>query len=187
MDFLPHFTIAIHNAFWFSFLFWIGNLVVLKIYPAHYKERVLKMPKFNRGYQKFIGTFNFFLFQGSVFVVLFMPLITDTSYFVPGLSLFALSFMTYIISLVNYATSNPNRPVTKGVYSISRNPQQITTIFMWMGIGLMTNCAFIIAICVFQFITAYPTFKAQEAFCLEKYGVDYQKYMDKVPRYLLIF
>lgn len=187
MDFLPEFTISLNNAFWFSLLFWISNLIILKIFPTHYKDRVLKIPKLKGTYQRIISTFNFFLFQGLLIVVLFMPLKLNNPYFMFGLALFATAFVAYIISLVNYATSNPEKPVTKGIYKLSRNPQQITTILMWIGIGFMTNCILIIAICVFQFITVYPTFKVQEDFCIDKYGNDYRDYMKRAPRYFLFF
>jgi protein-S-isoprenylcysteine O-methyltransferase Ste14 len=145
------------------------------------------MPQFEKGFQKIIGAINFFLFQGLVVVVMFMPLKFDSSYFVVGLVLFIISFVAYIMSLVAYATSNPIKPVTKGIYKLCRNPQQISTIFMWIGIGLMTSSIFIIAICVLQLFTVYPTFKAQEKFCIDKYGFDYQDYMKKAPRYFLFF
>ena len=185
MDFLPQFSISISNAFWFTVLFWISNLIVLKIYPTHYKDRVLKMPKFNGVRQRIISVFNFFLFQGLLIVVLFMPLQFDTSYFVIGIITFILSFVAYIISLMNYATSIPDKPVTTGIYKLSRNPQQITTIFMWIGIGIMTNCLLIIVVCSIQLFTVYPTFKAQENFCIDKYGDDYIEYMKVAPRYFL--
>lgn len=185
MNFLPHFSITIVNAFWFSLLFWISNLIILKIYPSHYKNRVLKMPTFQKGFQKIIGTFNFFLFQGLVAVVIFMPIEFNSPYFVIGLGIFCISFVVYLLSLINYATSDPEKPVTKGIYRLSRNPQQISTIFMWVGLGFMTSCGLIIALCAFQLITVYPTFKAQESFCVEKYGKEYQDYMKKAPRYFL--
>lgn len=187
MEFFPQFTISLSNAFWFSLLFWISNLIILKIYPSHYKDRVLKMPRFEKGFQQIISVFNFFLFQGLIIVVLFMPLKIDSHCFVVGLVLFIISFMVYMLSLIDYATSNPDRPVTKGVYKLSRNPQQISTIFMWIGIGLMTNSILIIVICVIQLFTVYPTFIAQEKFCIDKYGFDYQDYMKKAPRYFLFF
>lgn len=51
-----------------------------------------------------------------------MPLKVESSYFVVGLVLFIISFMVYIMSLIAYSTSNPDKPVTKGVYKLSRNP-----------------------------------------------------------------
>jgi len=185
MDLLPQFSISLSNAFWFSLLFWVSNLLILKIYPPHYKKRVLQMPKLNGALQTMVSTFNFVLFQGLLLVVLFMPLRFTTIYFYFGLGLYMLAFVAYIIALVNYATSNPNKPVCKGIYRLSRNPQQICTIIMWIGVGLMTSCLLIVAICLFQFITVYPTFKAQEKFCLDKYGDDYKVYMNQTPRYFL--
>jgi protein-S-isoprenylcysteine O-methyltransferase Ste14 len=143
------------------------------------------MPKFQKGFQEIIGIFNFFLFQGVVIIVIFIPLKMNLVTFITGGILFTISFFCYILSLVNYATSNPDKPVTKGIYRLSRNPQQIFTIFMWIGIGLLTGCILIILISIIQFITVYPTFKAQESFCLEKYGNDYSEYMDRTPRYFL--
>lgn len=185
MSFFPHFSINIANAFWFSLLFWISNLIVLWIYPSHYKTRVLKMPTFQKRFQKIVGTFNFCLFQGLIIMVIFMPIEFHTSHFAIGLVVFCISFVVYLLSLINYATSNPERPVTKGIYKLSRNPQQISTILMWIGIGFLTDCSLIIALCVFQLITVYPTFKAQESFCVEKYGNEYQDYMKRTPRYFL--
>jgi protein-S-isoprenylcysteine O-methyltransferase Ste14 len=187
MNFLPQFSISLHNAFWFTLLFWISNLIILKIFPAHYKNRVLKRAPFNGHFQKIISTFNFILYQSLLIMVLFMPLQFDTSYFVVGLSIFIIAFIGYLFSIVNYATSNPEKPVTKGIYKLSRNPQQIMTIVMWIGLGLMTNCMLVISICVIQLFTVYPTFKAQECFCIEKYGKEYQDYMERTPRYFLYF
>ena len=73
MEFLPQFTLSLNSAFWFTLAFWIGNLIILKSFPKHYKDRVLKMPKFEPGAQKWIGMFNFFLFQSLLIAALFFP------------------------------------------------------------------------------------------------------------------
>ncbi len=187
MNILPQFSLGINNAFWFSLIFWITNLIILKIFPTHYKKRVLKMPELNGIGQKIIAGFNFFLFQGLIVIVIFLPLLIQTSYFAFGLVIFILFFFGYVKALIDYATSDPAKPVTKGIYKLSRNPQQITTIFMWVGLGLMTNCSLITMLCLLQLFTVYPTFKAQETFCLEKYGEDYEVYMKLTARYFLFF
>jgi protein-S-isoprenylcysteine O-methyltransferase Ste14 len=183
MNLLPQLSIGWENAFWFSLLFWISNLIILKMYPDHYKDRVLKFPKLSGKSQEIIGRFNFILFQGLVFIVLFIPLQFETTWFIIGLILFTLSYTAYMMSLINYATSNPKYPVTKGIYRLSRNPQQISTIFMWIGIGFMCNCMLLILVCLFQFLTVYPTFRAQEEDCIRIYGESYRDYMQKVRRY----
>jgi len=184
MQFLPQFNIGLNNAFWFSLLFIITNLIVLKIYPRHYKKRVLTMPKFDNLFHRIVGTLNFLLFQGLILLAVFIPIRFSLPFFWIGLVLFIIGYFAYVLSLINYATSNPEKPVVKGMYKISRNPQQITTIIMWVGIGFLTSCFLIIAICILQLFTINSTFIAQEKYCLNKYGKEYSEYIEKTPRYL---
>jgi hypothetical protein len=131
MNLIPEFTISWMNGFWFSLVFIITNIVMIKIFPEHYKKRVLTMPKFNDMLTQAIGTFNFILFQGLIIISIFIPIKYKSVLFIPGISLFFISYVFYVISLINYATTNPDRPVVKGMYKYSRNPQQIMTIVMW--------------------------------------------------------
>lgn len=184
MNLLPQFDLSISNAFWFSILFVATNMIILKTYPPHYKKRVLDMPKFDSKIQQAMGLFNFVLFQGLIITVVFMPLNFDAPYFYIGISLFILGYIAYISSLLNYATSNPYKPVTKGIYRFSRNPQQISTIVMWIGLGFLTTCWLIIIVCLIQLIAAFPTFIAQEKYCLDRYGDEYKRYMEYASRYI---
>lgn len=183
MKFIPEFSISVANAFWFSILFILTNIIVLKLYPSHYKKRVLVMPKFKDKQQQRISTLNFFLFQGLVGLVMFLPIRFNPPFFSIGITIFIIGYIAYVTSLINYATNDPCVPVTKGIYKISRNPMQITTIIMWVGLGFATGSLLVITICTIQLITVYPTFKAQETFCINKYGDPYREYMKKTPRY----
>lgn len=184
MNLIPEFTISWMNAFWFSLLFIITNFVMIKVFPEHYKKRVLTIPKFDNLLTQVIGIFNFFLFQGLIIMSIFIPIKYKSVFFIPGTALFFISYVFYVISLINYATTNPDKPVVKGMYRYSRNPQQITTIIMWLGIGLTMSNFLVLIICLIQVITVYPTFIAQEKYCIKKYGDVYCEYMNKTPRYL---
>ena len=186
MNFLPQFELSLTNAFWFSIAFIVTNIVMLKIHPSHFKKRVLSMPKFDNKFHQFVGMLNFLIFQGLIVLIFFMPIQFNYRYFVSAIILFATGYILYVMALSNLATSQPERPVTKGVYKISRNPQQIFTIVMWVGIGFITSCWLIIVLCLFQLIVIYPTFIAQENYCIEKYGEDYKNYIKKAPRYLIL-
>lgn len=186
MSLLPHFAFTFQNAFWFSLLFGITNLVMLKVFPSHYKKRVLTMPRFKNIAGQIAGSLNFILFQGLILLVCFMPvkhvpIASEAAY-----AIFILGYIAYVMSLVNYATTPPDKPVTKGIYRYSRNPQQLSSIAMWFGIGFITACWMIVIICLFQLLLAYPTFIAQEKYCIEKYGDEFIKYIQKAPRYFLI-
>lgn len=185
MDLLPSLSLEIYNAFWFSLLFIATNIIVLKISPKHYKQRVLQFPKQQKTVHKLVSMINFMLFQGLILLVIFVPVRFHTPCFLPGLIIFLLGYLAYLTSLLNYASSNPEKPVTKGIYHYSRNPQQLATIVMWIGIGFITACCLIIIISLIQLITMYPTFLAQEQSCIRQYGEAYKKYMQKTPRYFV--
>ena len=87
--------------------------------------------------------------------------------------------------MINFATTAHDKPVTKGMYKISRNPIQVFAVFMWIGVGIATTSWIIIAASIVLAVIYYPAFLVQENFCLNKYGTEYQKYMDITPRYLL--
>lgn len=184
MNLIPEFAISWMNGFWFSLLFIITNLIIIKVFPKHYKKRVLAMPKFDNPLTQAIGIFNFILFQGLIIISIFIPVKYKSVFFIPGIVLFFIGYVFYIISLIDYATTNPDKPVVKGIYMYSRNPQQIMTIIMWLGIGLTMSNFLVLIICLIQVITVYPTFIAQEKYCIEKYGDAYCEYMNRTPRYL---
>lgn len=185
MNFLPQFELSLTNAFWFSIVFIITNIIMLRVHPSHYRKRVLSMPKFDNKFHQFAGMLNFIIFQGLVGILIFIPIQFNYNEFIIGMVIFTTGYILYVMSLYNYATSQPDKPVTKGVYKISRNPQQIFTILMWTGIGLLTSCWLIIFLCLLQLFLAYPTFIAQENYCVEKYGIAYKDYMKNTPRYLI--
>jgi protein-S-isoprenylcysteine O-methyltransferase Ste14 len=185
MNFIPEFSININNAFYFSICFWLTNILIIKIYPSHYKERVFKVPQTDGIVQKITCTTNFLIFQSLCFITLFMPIVFNIYSLTVGCLIFILSFIGYTTALVNYASSNPKFPVTKGIYKISRNPQQVMTIFMWIGVSFITNSSLILSICILQFFTVYPTFITQEKFCINKYGDSYRNYMKNSPRYFI--
>jgi protein-S-isoprenylcysteine O-methyltransferase Ste14 len=103
-----------------------------------------------------------------------------------GSSIFAISVVLFGIALINYATTNPNMPVTKGIYKLTRNPQQVFAGLMWIGAGIAMQSYIIIISFSIQFVLLYPSLLAQEKFCINKYGYQYKHYMQNTPRYLFI-
>lgn len=71
MDLLPQFELSLYNAFWFSAVYLLTNIIFLRAYPSHYKKRVLAMPEFEGKFAQTIGTINFMLFQGLLLLVIF--------------------------------------------------------------------------------------------------------------------
>ncbi|MCL6472639.1 MAG: hypothetical protein K6T91_07485 [Firmicutes bacterium] len=89
----------------------------------------------------------------------------------------------FIITMHNYATTPSDRPVVKGVYKFTRNPQQLLVALMLIGIASITESVFIVISCILQLLLMYPTFISQERFCIDKYGQEYEEYMKRTPRH----
>ena len=67
-------------------------------------------------------------------LVIFTPLRTRTSVFIPGIILFALGLVGFIIALSNFKNMLPNQPAGEGLYRISRHPQVLMLFISGVGI-----------------------------------------------------
>jgi protein-S-isoprenylcysteine O-methyltransferase Ste14 len=122
--------------------------------------------------------------RGIMAYAVFLPLELDTIWFWIGVSLFGISVILTAISMVNFATTPLDQPVTKGIYQISRHPIQVLAIIMLIGIGLLTASWIIIVASLLLALLSYPTFLIQEHSCVEVYGDAYRQYIDKTPRWI---
>ena len=177
----PEFNFGLSNGWWFLISFILINIILMLIYPKHYTKRVLKLPDFSR--EKIPSIMYAFVLQITMIYSVFVSIKFETIMFWIGLSLFIFAAILFFVTMHNYATTNPDKPVVKGVYKFSRNPQQILAVFMWIGVALTTQSIIIFILCVLQLVLMYPTFLAQERFCIEKYKADYIEYMKVAPRY----
>jgi protein-S-isoprenylcysteine O-methyltransferase Ste14 len=161
--------------------------VLFIIYGRDFAKRFLRFPGSKSIKGKILSMLSFTLF-GRVLMLysIFVPLRTDSSWFWVGILIFSFGTILTTISMVNFATTPLDQPVTKGMYRISRNPIQILAMFMWIGVGMATHSWVIIIASSLLALLYYPSFLAQERYCLETYGEAYKEYMKTTPRYLLI-
>ena len=153
----------------------------MKCFPKHYRMRILQLPDFSKG--KLLGLAYAICLNGTLILSIFVQIKWNTVWFLIGVTIFVLSAALFIDALFHYAHTNPEFPVTTGVYRYTRNPQQIFAATMWIGVGVATTSCVMIALCILQLLLAYPTFRAQEKFCLERYGNAYKQYMDETGMY----
>jgi protein-S-isoprenylcysteine O-methyltransferase Ste14 len=71
-----------------------------------------------------------------------------------------------------------------GPFSIVRNPLYVFSFLGVLGIGLVSHMATVFAVLVVSFIVYYKFVVArEEAFLLNKFGDQYKKYFNEVPRW----
>lgn len=180
------FGIGVFYGWIFVLLFGAINVTLMKVYPKHYSKRLFTLPAFTNLKEKTLSIIYAILLNLTMLMICFLPILNGIFFFI-GLMIYSLSLLCIIVALHSYAKTEPDKPVTNGIYKLSRHPQQVFTCIMLVGIGLMLINPIIIVSGILQLFLIYPSMLAQERFCTEKYGNDYSKYLSTTPRYFLLF
>ena len=132
-------------------------------------------------------------FFGAILMVLMIllmgltPLKIGEGVFVIGIGLYSLGLIGFVIALFNFKNTPADQPVTRGLYRISRHPQQFAVSVAFLGIGIAIGSWPAFALMILGVIGGHFKLLAEEQACLEQYGESYRIYMERIPRYLLFF
>jgi len=185
MSLTPAFEIGLWNAWIFCFYHFLADVAVLSLINKEALKKIYaRHAPINRKEKINYYFLNIFFWILSIYAV-FVPLKLGTAWFYVGLTICLLGAIMHTASLVNYATTPLDKPVTKGVYRISRNPLYFSARLMFIGAGIASASWILLMGSVLWAIMDHPIVIAEERFCLEKYGESYREYMNKTPRYLL--
>ena len=116
---------------------------------------------------------------------IFLPLEIGTVWFIVGLLIY-LPFLFFLITgLLNFATTPTNQPVTKGVYSISRNPMYVGNFMVSISIGIACLSWLFLFWGILGFLLlGYYVMAVEEPFLTEKYGDTYKEFLERTPRWI---
>lgn len=121
----------------------------------------------------------------SIVISLFFIKIQSTPLmlFYTGAITYALGIILLIMSVVNFAAPLETGMNRSGLYCISRNPMYVAYFVFFMGCVFLTQSMLLFGFVVIFQITAHRIILAEERWCIQKFGSEYLKYMDKVRRY----
>lgn len=102
-----------------------------------------------------------------------------------------LGLLVYILGMALLASSlkviiqtPPDEPFTAGPYRFSRNPMYVSATAVFIGICLATaNPVLAVYLAIVVFLQHFMIL-AEERICRLKYGLLFETYLKKVPRYL---
>jgi len=115
---------------------------------------------------------------------IFLPLQINTIWFAVGLLIYLLFMCFMILGILNFASTPTDKLVTKGAYSVSRNPSYVGDVFVKMSIGIACFSWLFLLIAIVDFVLLRIIISAEEQFLLESYGSDYRDYLDRTPRWI---
>jgi protein-S-isoprenylcysteine O-methyltransferase Ste14 len=120
----------------------------------------------------------------SFIYAIFLPLRLGTAWLYSGLVVYLLGVGFSIVGILNFATSPKDEVITKGLYSISRNPMYIGLILMQVGLGIICSSWVYLLLTLVLLILLNENLSAEERYCLYRYGDSYRRYKNKTPRWI---
>ena len=186
MQILPEHSLGVQNAWLFSLAYGILSIGIMMFLPKERRKRILTFPSFKSRKEKIFSGLSLFVFgRGLLIYSIFLPLKISTAGFYVGTAVYLIGMISSVSAMWVFSQADLARPVTHGIFRLTRHPMQIMSIIMWTGIGIAAGNWILIVCALLMGIVSYPSLKAQERFCIEKYDDEYLTYMKKTPRYLL--
>ena len=182
MSLIPVFQIDFWTGWRFSVVIVIFYLGMFLTFPAELSTR------FGVGQNLgAISRLSNIFFGAPILIAAFTPLKLNTLWLWVGAGLFISGIVGSCIALYYYSYAPANRFVTKGIYRFSRNPVYVLSYIITLGIGIATASWLIILCVICQIAVMRRIIKAEDSYCLEKYGDSYREYMEDIPRYFIFF
>jgi protein-S-isoprenylcysteine O-methyltransferase Ste14 len=115
---------------------------------------------------------------------IFLPLKLNTVWFYVGLFIYLLGVIIDFMAGVGWATNPLDKPITRGIYRISRHPMDFGNFVVIIGVGI--SCISWIVLLFGIVIITLMNMKvvSEEHFCLKKFGNAYREYMNRTPRWI---
>jgi protein-S-isoprenylcysteine O-methyltransferase Ste14 len=126
----------------------------------------------------------YFVFLALIIFSIFLPLELNTVWFYVGLLIYLLGAIFDIMAGVSFATTPLDKPVTKGVYRISRNPMDFSAFLIIIGMGIACISWILLLLAIVFIILMNTLLVSEEHWCLENFGDAYREYMDRTPRWI---
>jgi len=185
MSLIPAFEIGLWNAWIFTiWLLIVLFLGPLNIIPKGREEGSDFTAEFSK-MQKYVRHSMHIIHLLLIIYSIFVPLKLGTVWFYAGLPIYLLGLVSYAMVWVGFATTPPDKPVTRGVYRYSRNPMYLSTIILFVGIGIATaSWIFLLLPVVYMIMPLLRMVEAEERHCLKVYGDAYREYMKRTPRWI---
>ena len=184
MSLIPAFDIGLWNAWIFMIWLLIALfLVPLNIIPKGREEGSDFTAEFSQTQKYAIRSLRI-IYLLSIIYSIFVPLKLGTAWFYAGLPVYLIGLIAYVMVWVGFATTPPDKLVTRGIYRYSRNPMQLSQVVVFLGVGIATASWVFLLLAVVYLIVPLLWVDAEERHCLKYYGDAYREYMNRTPRWL---
>ena len=176
---------------WNAWILWLVQFVCMVVPDFFMNEeakagakRAAQMPNFSRTEKILALSTHAIIMPFSIIYSVFLPLKIDTPWFYAGLAIFILALIVSLLTTLGFARTPVDKPVTGGIYRISRHPIYLSGFLVNLSIGIA--CAsWVILLCAVLWVVSWQiVIPAEERSLIEKYGSAYREYMNRTPRWI---
>ncbi len=172
---------------WIPILFFYGIFFwLLKIFPKETVERLYDRSHWTKQ-QATLASVGLPFALASMVLIIFTPLKINQPVFWIGFVLNLTGFAGFVYSLLSFNAAPLDKPVTKGLYKISRNPQWVAFTVAIIGTSLMVGSWTAFFLLLVRVIMNHFRILGEERALEIQYGESYLIYKESVPRYWLLF
>lgn len=185
MRLLPAFGLSILNGWLLLVAYFLGLTLNVLTFPREKRRKLFLEPSYPKGnWRGLVLLLGRLAAISFVALMIFTPLQTGSLFLYIGLAIYLLGFSVVMLSLFEYRRAEADRPVTQGIYRVSRNPQWIGLVLVFAGTAIAVATWLQLALLAILVIAYHFQILLEEETCLGLYGEDYKAYMKQVPRYL---
>ena len=184
---IPAFEIGIWNAWILQVLFFltmsVPDLFMSKEAKERGKRATQSLPLSKT--HKMLALSTHAVIMPLTFVYsIFLPLKIGTVWLYVGLPIFTVALVMTLMTIISFTTTPIDKPVTRGLYRISRHPIYLSGFLLYVGIGIACASWVVLLCAVLWIVFWHIVVPAEERFLLEKYGDAYREYMNRTPRWI---
>jgi len=182
MSLIPDFEIGLWNAW--IFMIWLVLSPFLSSIIIKEKEVSKKIStSAPMRHEKILNILSMAVIIFGFMYSIFLPIKFHTIFFYIGILIFLCGWLIDISVLYTLRKVNLNAPFTNGPYKYSRNPIYISILLILLSISIMSCSWIFLFILIFTIIHILLAVPAEEKYCLNKYGAEYQEYLETTPRW----
>jgi protein-S-isoprenylcysteine O-methyltransferase Ste14 len=187
MSLIPTFEIGIWNAWILIVLFYLSMFIpdlFLDKEARKKSKRMSQFPPFKKKEKILALSTHAIIMPVALVYSIFLPLKLGTAWLYAGLAIYVTALVISITALFNIASAPADKPITSGVYKISRHPMYFSGFLMFVGVGITCASWVFLFFAVIWIVFWRMVVPVEERFLIDEYGDDYRDYLTRTPRWI---
>jgi len=186
MDLIPEIRFGLING-WIYFVFYlVVFIIIMSTCSKEVRKRLYDRSLWDKKTKIITAIGKLFSFA-NIIMIFFGVIQYRTVEFIVGTILYSIGLIGLVIAIINYRNAPLDKPITRKLYKISRNPQIVMLYLIIAGMILVIGSWINLIFLFISVICAHFSILGEEKALTGQYGESYLNYKKQVPRYFLFF